>query len=170
MNLLEQLKQIVPAHLLPGNVGDIDKVTWQFFYPITFDFGLNPTYTTGTKQVQNFQVSNEAAFLLMAIGRKAWDNTNASDLAPLQIEIRDRQSSRQFNDRPIPLQMIGKKSRRTVIPTPMLIAPNAFIDVTMTSFVTADMPTTGIGKHELYFFGYRIRGEDMNKLYANIFG
>lgn len=169
MNLAEHLKQVLPAHLLPGNVGNIDKVAWQFFFPVTFDFGLNPTYTTGTRQVQSFQVTNEAAFLLMAVGRKAWDNTIASDLAPLQIEIRDRQSSRQFNDRPIPIQNIGKKSRATKLPTPMLVSPNAFIDVTMTSWVQADMVTAGIGKMELYFFGYRVRGEDMNKLYATIF-
>lgn len=170
MNLAEYLNGTVPPKLRAGNVGNIDKVTWQFWYPLVFDFGINPTYSTSTKQVKAFQVSNEAAFLLMAIGRKAWDDTIASDLAPLQIELRDRQSSRQFNDRPIPLQMIGKKSRRTVLPTPMLIAPNAFLDATMTSFVQADMPTVGIGKHELYFFGYRIRGEDMNKMYASIFG
>lgn len=170
MNILEQLKQLLPPNLVPGNVGDIDKVTWQFFFPLTFDFGINPTYTSGTRQVQSFQVSNEAAFLLMAIGRKAWDDSIAGDASPLQVEIRDRQSSRQFNDRPIPLQMIGKKSRKTILPTPMLIAPNAFIDATITSWVTSDMPTVGNGKHELSFFGYRIRGEDMNKMYSSVFG
>lgn len=174
MNTLEILKKFLPANLLPGNVGDIDKVTWPFWFPLTFNFGTNPTYNSATRQLQSYQVSNEAGFLLMSIGRKAWDGSIAGDLAPLQVEIRDRQSSRQFNDRPIPIQMIGKKSRRTVLPTPMLISPNAFLDVTMTSWVPdtglLSMPTVGNGRHELSFFGYRIRGEDMNKMYASIFG
>jgi hypothetical protein len=170
MNLYEQLKQFLPKSMLPGNIGDIDKVTWPFWYTASFDLGINPTLGQATKQVRSFQVSNEAAFLLMAIGRKAWDASLAGDLAPLQIDIRDRQSSRQFNDRSIPIQQIGKKYRKSVLPTPMLIYPNAFIDVTMSSWLTADMATVGNGKHEFYFFGYRIRGEDMTKMLSSVFG
>lgn len=170
MNLKEQLAKVLPARLLPGNVGDLNEVTWPFWYTGTFDFGINPTYGPQTKSLQSFQVSNEAAFLLMAIGRKAWDNTNAGDLAPLQVEVRDRQSSRQFNDRPMTIQNIGKKSRKSILPTPMLIQQNAFMDITVTSWLPAAMTTVGNGKHEIYFFGYRIRGEDIKKAYSTIFG
>lgn len=169
MNLMDTVK-ILPARMQPGNVGDIDKVTWPFWFSAVFDNGINPNYGPATRLVRNFQVSNEAAFLLNAIGRKAWDNTVAGDLAPLQIELRDRQSSRQFNDRPIPIQCIGKKSRKTELPAPMLIAPNAFFEVTMTSWLLAATPAVGNGKHEFYFFGYRIRAEDMKKTYSTIFG
>ena len=108
MNLKEQLMSVLPQNMLPGNVGDVNKVTWPFWYVGTFNFGTNPTYGPLTRTTQSFQVSQEAGLLLMAIGRKAWDNSIAGDLAPLQLEVRDRQSSRQFNDRPMPLQNIGK--------------------------------------------------------------
>jgi hypothetical protein len=169
MGLMEQIKGL-PARMQPSNVGNIDKVTWPFWFSLTFDFGTNPTYGPNTKLVQSFQVSNEAAYLLGAIGRKAWDSTNAGDLAPLQIEFRDRQSSRQFNDRPVPLQNIGKKYQYTELPTPMLIAPNAFFEATITSWLLANQASVGNGKHEINFYGYRIRAEDMKKTYSAIFG
>jgi hypothetical protein len=168
MGLLDQIKSL-PARMQPSNVGNIDKVTWPFWYSLTFDFGTNPTYGPLTRQVQSFQISNEAAFLLNAIGRKPWDSTNAGDLAPLQIELRDRQSSRQFNDRAIPIQNIGKKFLKSELPTPMLLAPNAFFEVTMTSWLLANQACVGVGKHEIYFYGYRIRAEDMKKTYSAIF-
>lgn len=169
MGLMDSINNL-PARMRPSNVGNIDKVTWPFYFTLTFDFGTNPTYGPNTKQVQSFQVSNEAAYLLRIIGRKPWDSTNASDLAPLQIELRDRQSSRQFNDRPIPLQNIGKKFLPSELSTPMILAPNAFFEVTMTSWLLANQASVGIGKHEIYFSGYRIRAEDMKKTYSAIFG
>lgn len=169
MGLLEQINGL-PSNMQPSNVGDIDKVTWPFWFSLVFDFGTNPTYGQGTKISQSFQVSNEAAFLLTSIGRKSWDSTNAGDLAPLQIELRDRQSSRLFNDKPIPIQNIGKKFLLSSFSAPMLLAPNAFFEVIMTSWLTADQACVGQGKHEIFFYGSRIRADDMKKTYAAIFG
>ena len=106
----------------------------------------------------------------MSISRKSYGYSTSSELAPLQVEIRDRQSSRQFNDRPIPMQMIGKKSRPTVLPTPLLIMPNAFIDVTVSSWLTGSQATVGSGKMQFSFYGYRIRVEDADKVMSTIFG
>lgn len=169
-DLKQNLMRALPAHLVPGNVGSFNKVTWPFWYQVNFDFGTNPSWSSSTRQTQSFQNTQEAAFLLMSISRKSYSYTTASDLAPLQIEIRDRQSSRQFNDRPIPLQMFGKRSHPTVLPTPMLIMPNAFIDVIASSWVDVTQATTGNGKFQLSFFGYRIRTEDASKVLSSIFG
>lgn len=171
--LRAKLASVLPAYMIPGNVGDIDKVTWPYWFPVTFDFGANPTWTSATRQVQSFQVTQEAGFLLMALGRKVWDSTNAGNLAPLQVEIRDRQSSRQFNDRPIPIQNIGLRHQPTIFSTSLFIMPNAFIDFTMTSFVAAgeNMPTiSAASKHEIVCFGYRIRAEKLSNVLSTIYG
>lgn len=171
-NLKDQLDKVIPPYQRPSNVGPMNVVTWPYYHDVSFDLGTNPTWTSSSSQTRNFQVSQEAGFLLMAVGRNAWDSSHAGDLAPLQIEIRDRQSTRVFNDRPMPIQNIGKKKDPTVFPTPMLIAPNAIIEVIASSWVdsTVSMPTVGIGKFDLFFFGYRIRIEDLNKVQSTVFG
>jgi hypothetical protein len=170
--LKSSLAKIIPPHMMPGNVGGYNKVTWPFWNQVNFDFGTNPTWSSNTRSTQSYQVSQESAFLLMAISRKTYSYTTASELAPIQFEIRDRQSSRQLNDAPIPLQAIGKKSKPTILPTPMLIMPNAFIDVTITSWlpVGVSQATTGTGKIQISFFGYRIRVEDADKILSSVFG
>lgn len=166
---LQDLKNVLPSYLQPGNVGKMGEVTWPFSYSVGFDFGASPTWTPTTKQVQSFQVSQEAGLLLMALRRKS--NDASGDLSPLQVELRDRQSSRQFNDRPIPMQNIGKKFRPTIFPTPMLLFPNAFLDVTITSWLTTGSQTsTSDGKFNITFFGYRIRTEDLGTVLSSVFG
>jgi hypothetical protein len=168
--LKSNLKSILPPHMVPGNVGGLNKVAWPFWFQVNFDLGTNPTYSPATRQTQSFQVTNEAAFLLMAISRKSYAYSTSGELSPLQIEIRDRQSSRQFNDRPIPIQMIGIKSRPSILPTPLLMMPNAFIDVTMSSWLQGSQVTAGSGKFQFSFFGYRVRVEDADKVLSTIFG
>lgn len=169
--LKQHLKKLLPPGMVPGNVGHVNEVMWPFFHVLQFDFGTNPTYGPTTTQSRSFQVTQEACLLLSKITRKSYDYSNASDLAPLSITIRDRQSSRQLNDRPIPIQMIGKKSRPTVLPTPYLIMPNAFIEVEVRSWLTAaQTASVGSGKFDLVFEGYRIRIEDQDKVLSTIFG
>ncbi len=170
MTLKQKLTSFLPPYMIPGNVGDISEVTWPHWDTVNFDFGIDPSWSPATTQTQSFQVTQEAGFILTAITRKSVGYDHASELAPLQIKITDRQSSRQFNDRPIPLQMIGKRSKPTVLPTGMLIMPNGFIDVTATSWITASMAATGVGKFSLTLFGYRLRVSDANKVLGTIFG
>jgi hypothetical protein len=171
-NLKRTLNEILPPHMRPGNVGNLNSVTWPMWYQVDFDFGTNPSYTSNSRQTQSFQNTQEAAFLMMAISRKHYGYDEASALAPLQIEMRDRQSSRQFNNNPIPIQMIGRRNHPTTMPTPMLIMPNAAMDVTANTWLAAGntMATTGSGKFQLCFFGYRIRVEDSQKVLSAIFG
>lgn len=170
MNLKDQLASILPKNLMPSNVGHINEVTWPFFHTFNFDFGTDPIYGQSTKQTSSFQVTQEAGLLLMTIQRKSFDYSAAGEFAPLQVTIRDRQSSRQFNDNPIPLQTIGKKEDPTILPTPMLIQPNAFLDLEMSSWLKADAQSLGESKVSITVFGYRIRMGDMAKVYSTIFG
>ena len=170
--LLAALKRYLPNHLIPSNVGNYNSVSWPFWYPINFDFGDTYTITSNARQTKFFQVTEEACLLLMGIYRKSRDYSTAGELGPWQIEIKDRQSSRQFNDAPIPIQMIGNKSTPTILPTPMIIMPNAFVDVTMSSWIPqgASQATVGSSKHQFAFFGYRTRIEDAAEIMSLIYG
>jgi hypothetical protein len=168
--LEKELLSKIPSSLVPGNVGNYYDVAWPFTYTINFDFGANPTYGPLTNQTQSFQVTQEAAFILGGITRKCYSGTTSGEHAPLQLIIRDRQSTRQFMDLPIPLQAIAKKTPPTLWEVPLIIMPNAFIDVTITSFNSNPQATVGSGKINLSFIGYRTRTSDISKVLSTVYG
>ncbi len=173
MSRLEQeLIARLPSSLIPGNVGNYYDVAWPFAYTLNFDFGVNPTYSSNTNQVQSFQNTQEAAFIFGAITRKSWDGSTASELAPLQLLIKDRQSTRQFMDLPIPMQAIAKKTPYTTFEVPLIIMPNAFIDVIMTSWLPAgtNQTTVGTGKIDISFIGYRTRTSEVGQVLSTVYG
>ena len=171
MNLRDTLKSILPQRLLPGNVGQLSEVQWPFYYQINFDLGNLPVIDRNTRQIKSFQVSQEAAFLLMTICRKSYTYDLGNDLAPLQFEIRDRQSSRVLSDKPVPMQMIGKRGLPTILPTPFLMMPTDFMDVTLSSWLTTTSQTgTASGKIGLMFFGYRVRVDQQGQILSSMFG
>ena len=170
MDLKQELARKLPVNLMPGNVGDLAKVAWPFWFQANFVFGVTPTWSAATNQTQSFQVTQEAAFLMMGLYRDSFSYSTAGELAPLLLQIRDRQSSRLFMDKPMPWQTIGKKSRPSVFQTPMLVMPNAFIDVTLTSFATNQVAAAGSTKQQISFFGYRVRVEDADKVLSSVFG
>lgn len=170
MTLEQSLKQILPSYMMPTNIGDINQVSWPFHHTAEFDFGTDPTYGPNTRQTQSFQVSQEAAFIITKLSLKSFSDTDSGELAPLTLRIIDRQSTRQFNDVPVPIQMFGAKSYPTIFPTPMLIMPNAFMDFTMESWLAVNQATLGSGKFQLMLEGYKIRLGDMTKVLSTIFG
>lgn len=162
----------LPSHMVPGNVGGINEVTWPFLFQINLDIGNNPTIIDSSITRGSFQVDQEAAFLLMSISRSHSTNAagqSATALAPLQVEIIDRQSSRRFNNAPMPLQMIGQNSCPSIMPTPMYVMPNAFIDFVVSGIPAAAQDVTGSGQFQLSFYGYRIRTDDAGKVLSTIF-
>ena len=173
--LSSDLRNVLPEHMLPGNVGKMNEIVWPFWKSVKFEFGVNPSWTVNTRETEGFQIDQEAGFLLSAIHRKAWDSTTAGDRAPLQVEFQDRQSKRLFQNTPMPLQAIGKRDNPLILPVMFLIEPNAHLDVIMSSIDstiggTGTQTTVGDGTHELVFFGYRIRMGDMKAVYKAIFG
>lgn len=162
----------LPSHMVPGNVGGINEVTWPFLFQINLDIGDDPTVIDTSITRGSFQVDQEAAFLMMSISRA--HNTNAAGQsatinAPLQVEIIDRQSSRRFNNAPMPLQMIGQNSCPSIMPTPMFIQPNAFIDFVVSGIPATAQQFNGSGSFQLSFYGYRIRTDDAGKVLSTIF-
>jgi hypothetical protein len=170
MSLETELLKRLPSALVPGNVGNFYDVAWPFDYTVSFDFGLNPTYDKNTSQTQSFQVTQEAAFIIGSITRKCYSGTTSGELAPLQLMIRDRQSTRQFMDLPIPLQAIAKKIPATNWEVPLIMLPNAFIDFTLTSWLANPQNTLGNSRINITMTGYRTRTSDIGQVLSTIFG
>lgn len=172
-NLRDMLIGSLPGHMVPGNVGGINEVTWPFYFQVNLDLGADPDISTAMVPIRNaFQVDQEAAFLLMSVGRSHSTNAagqSATINSPLQIELIDRQSSRRFSAEPIPLQMFGFNSQPSIMPTPFYMQPNAFLDVVVSGIPDSVQETTGSGLFQLTFFGYRIRTEDAGKVLSTIF-
>jgi len=166
------MNSILPAYMMPGNVGGINEVTWPFFFQIDFDLGDNPTVIDSSFTKNFFQIDQEAALLLMAVSRSHGTDAagfSATVNAPLQVELIDRQSSRRFSNAPTPLQMFGFNSQPSILPTPMYLPPNDFLDVVVNGIPATAQNFTGSGKFQLSFFGYRIRTEDTQKVLSTIF-
>lgn len=168
--LEDNLLKSVPSSLIPGNVGEFDDVCWPFDYTLRFDFGVNPTWLPTTSQLQSFQVTQEAAFICGSLSRKCYSGTASGELAPLNVLIKDRQSTRQFMDFPIPLQAIAKKTPQTIWEVPLIFMPNAFVDVTLASFIDHPQPTVGNGVTIITFSGYRTRTQNIGHVLSTIFG
>lgn len=168
--LQKNLKNILPEHLIPGNVGHINTVSWPFWYSFNFDLGDDPSINSRYSEKATFQVSQEAAFLFMGISRTF--NSSGIESLPLAIEIRDNQSSRFFNNAPIPSQMIGKFGAPTILPTPMLIMPNGVFEMTLSALnpTGTTSAANGNGKVQFTLHGFRMRVEDAGKVLSTIFG
>ena len=168
MGLYEELKAKLPASLMPGNVGTVDIVTWDYTFPVIFDLGSNPTIGPGYRLTQSFQVQQEAAFILKNV---AWTaNSQDAYLAPLTVELRDRQSSRFFQNTPIPVQAYGDRYLPTQLDSPLYIAPNAFVDVTLTTWIPTSVTLVGPISYNFSFRGVRIRVKDAADVLGNVFG
>lgn len=172
MNLEDKLLGALPSGLVPGNVGNYDDVAWRFTYTVDFNFGTNPTWSRTTLESQIFQNTQEAAFIFGWINRASYDNTTASSKAPLQVLIRDLQSTRQFNDANIPLQMIPNKVPYLAFEVPLIIMPMARMEFQVTSFLQGlqTQTTVGEGKFSISLHGYRVRTNDVQRILSTIFG
>lgn len=176
-NNLKQLKSDMGAslapHMMPVNVGALNEVAWPFYFQASVDFGTDPSISTNNRKKGYFQVDQEAAFLMMSVSVMYGVDTNnlsACRKSPLQVEFIDRQSSRRFNSSPVPVQMIGDNSSPLIFPTPMLVMPNAFMDIEVSGINDTAQAKTGSGLIQFSFFGYRTRIENANKVLSTIFG
>lgn len=152
--------QVLPEYMKPSNIGAHEDVMWPFWYAVEFAFGESPTWRDTTRVQGSFNVTQEAGFLLLGISRDAVSYGTAGELAPLQVQFQDRQSTRQFCNRPVSLLQFGKSAKPTWLPIPMYLVPNTYLDVTLTSMLPPGQTsqiTTGNGLHTFIFFGYRCR-------------
>lgn len=166
----KSLVENLPAHMVPQNIGSLYGVAWPFWYSVEFDFGEDVTHGPGVTQTNDFTVTQEAAFILLAISRSSEDNSLSGRYGPWGITIRDRQSSRFFNNEPIPFQMIGTRANPMVFPTGFYVSPTAQLDITMESLAGSQFNTTGSGKHEIMLHGVRVRPDADDRILSLIFG
>jgi hypothetical protein len=155
------------GNLMPGNVGDINKIVWPFWF--TFNA---PVLTPGTSSTATFSVSQEAAFIWMSFTKVVFkrtgtapnwtytaidpsDETAAGDADGLKVIFRDSQSSRTFQRNPMPLDAYGSPEFPTVLTTPLMFLPNSTVEA---QYSNTDATNTYVPW--ITFFGYRVRIEN----------
>ena len=166
------LKAVLPKQLVPSNVGSYKEILWPYWLNFEFDYDVagDSVFTSaGIKEVTK-QISQEAGFIVISAFRDYQTAGQAGRGAPLQVTIKDRQSTRQFNDNPIQIQHIGEKGEGTKFPTPYVFMPNARITLEISSILGADYTVVGeSSKQRISLFGYRIRTEDASKIAEKIY-
>lgn len=174
MNLRDEMLAKLPPELLPGNVGRLEEVRWNFDFPMRIAIQAGETtFGQATRFSSFFQVPQEAALVLthMALAYEPLSGSaNTPAGAPLQVEIRDRQSSRQFMSSPISIDAIGTGKYPTALPAKMIFMPAAFVDFTVTSFADGSYNyNTMTGYLNFVCFGVRIRVKDAKDVLGTVF-
>ena len=168
------LQSSLDPTMVPGNVGDINKVLWPYYFSTDYLL-VNPAET-----VKNgFTVTQEAAFIWMAYTKVVSihtagpevntyinpDDVSGAGLAPgLSFTIRDSQSARDYQNQPINLDSVGNPRWPTTLPRPLLILPNSNVEISFTN-----SHASNIYVPFLTAFGYRIRIEDAKNLLGTVF-
>jgi hypothetical protein len=176
-DLEKNMRRNLGPMLAPGNLGDINKVIWPYYFSTEVpDAGisLDQTFQTG------FSVTQEAAFIMMSFtktvyvdnGAGNWvylnpnDESNIINQAPnLTFTMRDGSSSRQFYNQPMQMQNYGNPRFPTKLPRPIMLLPNQVMQV---SFVNSHPSVSYVPM--MTFFGYRMRIEDAQNFLSLVYG
>ena len=173
MSLKTNLKSKLPNYLAAGNVGDINKVIWPFYFT-TDRVEVNPQSNVRS----SFVVSQEASYVWMSYTKSVFvkdsNDNSQSYLDPdnvdnhasgLKFFIRDPQSQREFFNRPIDIDHVGNPRWPSALPAPQMILPRSTVEV---NYVNESEDTIYIP--QLTFYGYRIRMENANELLSTVWG
>ena len=175
--LQRQLSQM-PVFLVPGDVGDINKVIWPSF------FSTNVVSIPPDSQVDSgFSVSKTAGFIMIAYSKMVSvevdlgggnftytyinpDDDGAAGKAPgLSFNFRNSSSTREYMDTAVNMDHVGNPRFPTYLYAPEMVFPNQNIGV---SFFNNDPATTY--RASLTFYGIRIRIEDSYDLLSSVYG
>ncbi len=163
--------------LMPGNVGDINKIVWPFW----FSFNA-PELAPNVSSQASFSVSQEAAFIWMSFTKvvfkrtgggpnydytaiDASDETASGDADDLTVYFKDSQSSRQFGRNPMPIDVVGSPQDPTVFTTPIMFLPNANVEAYYSNSHASNIYVPFITA-----FGYRVRIENAQEILSLITG
>jgi hypothetical protein len=169
------LSQFIPPHLIPTNVGELQKVLWPKWYQVDFTsndhsmFGTNPTIKPQDQSKKSFRTVQDAGFLLLGISRNFATHNNAGKGSPLEVTLRDNQSSRQINSAPIPLQSFAFNSLRTDLVSPYYFLPNSSFGVEIQTFIENDVTLVGDGRQLFTFFGLEVRSAELENVLHTIY-
>lgn len=172
-----ELSKGLPQKLMPGNVGDLSKVIWPFWFTFTA-----PVLTPASGANGFVTISQEASFIWMGMSKVVFlktgappnydytaidgddsdeDNANANDLT---VSIRDSQSSRVFMGNPIGIDNIGTGKDPSILPTPQFILPSATMECAF-----QNNHATNVYVPWITLFGYRLRIENAQEVLSTIF-
>ena len=171
-DLRSNLAQVLPLDLMPGNVGPLNSIAWTFFEPAEVNFGMNPLLNANSFQSTTFRVDQDGAFLMLGILVTGDTARGGAGLdGPYQVTIKDKQSTRTFNDQPIPIQALSTKMYPRKFPTPLLFYPNAYVQFNVSTWIPTGLTqqTSGSGRLQFNPYGVRVRIEDIASILGNIF-
>jgi len=173
-SLNSNFKSALPDYMVPGNLGDVNRVIWPFWFTLP---APELTAAVGGVQVQGtstFTVTQEAAFVMTSMSKAVFskvalpvphytyidaDQAGATGKTPgLSCVFSDVQSGRFFMSPPMNLDHIGYSRFPTELP-PMLLLPNSTMRM---QYFNSDPNNTYVPF--ITFFGYRCRIEDAEML------
>jgi len=162
------------SQMKPGNVEDITRAIWPFYFSTTY-----AEVVPGQSVRTSFTVTQEAAFIWLyttktvhvddaGITRYIDPNNFDVDFGQangLAFTIRDAQSTREFNQLPIPTDMVGDPMSPWALPSPVFFLPNATVEV---QFINSNLTNTYYPS--MSFFGYRVRLDQREKMLSMVTG
>ena len=171
------MDQALDNPFLPGNVGDINRVIWPFWFTTE-----NVTINSNQSINANFTVTQEAAFVWTSYTRTVFleqgdagsgeflyvdpDQPGAAGKSNgLSFDIQDSQSRRSFFDRPMDVNQAGWYKKPKYLSTPQLLLPNSNIAINWQNN-NAD----NIYKAFITFYGYRVRIDHAQDILGTITG
>lgn len=180
MNLMNALG---PAYM-PGNVGDLNKVVWPFWFTDT-NVAVNGTIVRPNQEVSaQVAITQEAAFILVSYTKAVFlegedqggFNGQFTYIDPAQpdgsgkstglfMSIRDSVSTRSFFNLPMSINQVGYWQKPTQLPRPVLFLPNSLIEMSYQN-------NTQTNSYKVFttFFGYRLRLEHAPEILSLVTG
>ena len=174
-DIRDNLSTFLPPWLAPGNLNDLNKVIWPFWFSFTA-----PQLPPNTNSTGVITVTQEASFVWMAMTKVVFkqdpitgfvtaidpeDNTAAGEATNLTFSIKDAQSTRLFTQNPVTLDSVGVPKFPTTLPSPLLFLPNSTVEI---SYFNADPVNQYIPF--ITFFGYRVRNDEAQNILSTISG
>jgi len=164
----------VAQKLRPGNLGDINRVVWPFWFTTS-----KTTVVPNSVAQGNITVTQEAAFIWLGHAKAVFleepgSAGNYNYIDPFQSDasgksnnltmtIRDSQSSRVFMNKSIDINQVGSWFYPTILPTPQLILPNSNIEF---QFSNNDQDNTY--RPYVTIYGLRVRIEDAKNILSTL--
>lgn len=165
--------QSIAKKLRPGNLGDINRVVWPFWFTTS-----KATLVPNSTVQGNITVTQEAAFIWLGHTKAVFmeDGTpgnfiyidpqqpdGSAKANNLTVSIRDSQSSRTFMNKSIDINQMGSWYYPTILPTPQLLLPNSNIEF---QFANSDQNNTY--RPFITVYGLRVRIEDAQDILSTV--
>ena len=176
----DNLQSVLPGYMMPGNIGDVNKVCWPFWF--TNNTPELPAASGGaaSQGKATVTITQEAAFIMTSFTKAVFihdliggtfsyvdaDQVGQIPLTPgLSMALIDSQSSRNFMIRPLNLDNVGCAKFPTELPTPLMFLPNSIIE---TQLFNSNPDVAYVPW--ITFFGVRCRIEDAQRILSLITG